>query len=79
MTAWLSQSVYAAMVTPVAAPQSTPARAPGPCRVRGEYEMSSTPTTTSSTPTAPMTPGRSPSTATATTNVSSGPVPRAIG
>ena len=78
MTAWLSHSVYAAMVTPVAAPQRTPARV-GPWVFLGEYEMSSTPTTTSSTPAAPTSPGRSPSTVTATANVSSGPVPRAIG
>ena len=78
MTAWLSHSVYAAMVTPVAAPHRTPARV-FPWVFVGEYEMSSTPTTTSSTPMPATTPGRSPSTATATANVRSGPVPRAIG
>ena len=78
MTAWLSQTVYAAMVTPVSTPQRTPGHGL-PWLARGDQEMSSTPATTSSTPTPATTPGRSPSTVTAITNVSSGPVPRATG
>ena len=42
-------------------------------------EITSTPATTISTPTPATTPGRSPSTVTANTKVTSGPVPRASG
>ena len=78
MTAWLSQTVYAAMVTPVSTPQRTPGQGL-PWPAPGDQEMSRTPATTRSTPMPATTPGRSSSTVAAITNVSSGPVPRATG
>ena len=78
VTTWLSQTVYAAMAAPVSKPQTMPGHGL-PWVARGDQEMRRTPATTSSTPTPATTPGRSPSTVTATANVSSGPVPRASG
>ena len=49
VTAWLSQTVYAAMATPVSQPQTTPGQGL-PWVARGDQEISSTPATTSCDP-----------------------------